>query len=77
MPLKSLKNRPNLLNYHFSNAIFRKCLSPDFDKNRTSGNCSELRGAVSHDGELRWGGGGRGGGEGVIIPIWPKGKQVG
>ena len=24
MPLKSLKNRPKLLNYHFSNAIFRK-----------------------------------------------------
>ena len=64
MPLKSLKNRPNLLNYHFSNAIFRKCLSPDFDKNRTSGNCSELRGAVSHDGELRWRGGGGGGGGG-------------
>ena len=75
MPLKSLKNRPNLLNYHFSNAIFRKksqCLSPDFDKNRTSGNCSELRGAVSHDGELR----GEGEGEGVIIPIGAKGKQV-
>ena len=75
MPVKSLKNRPNLLNYHFSNAIFRKCLSPDFDKNRTSGNCSELRGAVSHDRELR---GGRGGeGEGVLIAIGPKGKQVG
>lgn len=74
MPLKSLKNRPNLLNYHFNNAIFRKknqCLSPDFDINRTSGNCSELRGAVSHDGELRGGEG-----EGVIIPIGPKGKQV-
>ena len=74
MPVKSLKNRPNLLNYHFSNAIFRKCLSPDFDKNRTSGNCSELRGAVSHDGELRGGGGE---GEGVLIAIGPKGKQVG
>ena len=24
MPLKSLKNRPKLLNYDFSNAIFRK-----------------------------------------------------
>ena len=72
MPVKSLKNRPHLLNYHFSNAIFRKCLSPDFDKNRTSGNCSELRGAVSHDGELRGGEG-----EGVLIAIGPKGKQAG
>ena len=72
MPLKSLKNRQNLLNYHFSNAMFRKCLSPDFDKNRTSGNCSELRGAVSHDGELRGGEG-----EGVLIAIGPKGKQAG
>lgn len=64
MPLRSLKNRPKLLNYHFSNAIFRKknqCLSPNLDKNcsGTSGNGSELRGAEPHDGELRgWGRGG-------------------
>lgn len=51
-----------------------QCLSPDFDENRTGGNCSELRGAVSHEGELRGGGGAEG--EGVIIPIGPKGKLV-
>ena len=77
MPLKSLKNWPKLLNYHFSNAIFRKKASAYrqiLTKTAQAVPNSE-RGGVAR--RITKGAGGGGEGEGVIIPIGPKGKQAG